>query len=68
MENNPLDRHNHRAIDAAAAKFIQCARRAVTEAPHGSLTVKLEWRACQAHRLVISEDRSEILPVESTGA
>ena len=61
MENNALELHNSAAIDKAAAKFVESATRAVTAEPHGSLTLRFEWRAYAAHRLVVTEEQSEFL-------
>ncbi len=61
MEKDALDIHNHRSIDKAVADFVESARRAVTAEPHGSLTLRFEWRAFGAHRFVINEERSQFL-------
>jgi hypothetical protein len=60
MEKNELQSHNSAAIDKAAAMFVESATRAVTEEPHGSLTLRFEWRAFGAHRMVVTEEQSEM--------
>lgn len=59
-DTNELSDHNRHFIDKAAREFIELAARAVTAEPHGSLTLKLEWRACGAHRIVLTEERSSM--------
>lgn len=60
MEKNALELHNSAAIDKAATKFVEFATRAVTAEPHGSLTLRFEWRASGAHRMVVTEEQSEM--------
>jgi len=59
-EPNELTEHNRRYIDKAAREFIELATRAVTVKPHGSLTLKFEWRSGGAHRVVTNEELSEM--------
>lgn len=67
MTKNVLDSHNGHAIDRIAAEFVELAGSAITEAPHGSFTLTLEWKAYQASRYVTKKELSNILPVESPG-
>jgi hypothetical protein len=67
MTKNVLDVHNEDAICKIAAEFVQFAKDAVREAPHGSATLVLEWRAFQASRYITKKELSNILPVESAG-
>lgn len=63
-DTNELTDHNRHFIDKAARRFVECATRAVTAEPHGNLTLKFEWRAGGAHRLVFTEEQSEMcLPI-----
>lgn len=65
-DTNELTDHNQRFIDKAAREFIELATRAVTVKPHGSLTLRFEWRAYAANRIVTNEELSEMcLPVSA---
>jgi len=61
MEPDRLDAHNERQFDNAARTLVESLRRAVTEKPHGRLTLTLEWRGFAAHRLIVTEEKSELL-------
>ena len=66
-ETNELTEHNQRYIDRAASEFVQLATRAVTVKPHGSLTLRFEWRAAGANRFVLTEEQSEMcLPLPAS--
>lgn len=59
-EPNELTEHNQRYVDKAAGEFVQLATSAITKKSHGSLTLKLEWRAHGANRFVLTEEQSEM--------
>jgi len=61
-KEDPIDSHNARQLDAAAAILVQLGRQAVEKNSFGTLTLKLEWRANVLIRRTFNEEHSTLTP------
>lgn len=56
-----IDQHNGVQVDRISQTLVGLLARAVTEKPHGSLTIRAEWRGHILTRLVTIEEASQLL-------